>query len=82
MDSQKLLQILDFINSADEEIHSVLIIRNGYLVFDAYYNPYNSQYKHLLASATKSFTSTLVGIAIDKGYISSVEQKVLEFFPD
>jgi CubicO group peptidase (beta-lactamase class C family) len=82
MDSQELMQMLDFIESSGEDVHSVLIIRNGYLVLEAYYYPYNSQIIHMQASATKSFTSTLVGIAIDKGYISGVDQKVLAFFPD
>lgn len=33
-------------------------------------------------SVTKSIFSVLIGIAIDKGYIESVDQKVLDFFPD
>ena len=82
MDSRDLLEMLDFIESSGEDIHSVLIIRNGYLVLEAYYYPYNPQIKHMQASATKSFTSTLFGIAIDKGCIPGVEEKVLDFFPD
>jgi CubicO group peptidase (beta-lactamase class C family) len=82
MDSRDLLGMLDFIDSTGEDMHSVLIIRNGHMVLEAYYYPYNPQIKHMQASATKSFTSTLVGIAIDKGYIPGVEKKVLEFFPE
>jgi CubicO group peptidase (beta-lactamase class C family) len=63
-------------------IHSLLIIRNGYILTDAYFYPFAEDSLHDLASATKSFTSTLIGIAIDKGYIESVEQPVLDFFPD
>jgi CubicO group peptidase (beta-lactamase class C family) len=82
MDSRDLLAMLDFIDSTGEDMHSVLIIRNGHMVLEAYYYPYNPQIKHMQASATKSFTSTLVGIAIDKGYIPGVEKKVLDFFPE
>jgi CubicO group peptidase (beta-lactamase class C family) len=82
MNSMHLLRMLEYIDSSGEDIHSVLIIRNGHLVLEAYYYPYNAQIKHMLASAIKSFTSALVGIAIDKGYISGVDEKVLDFFRD
>ena len=38
--------------------------------------------KHVIHSNTKSITSALVGIALDKGYIKSVNQPVIEFFPE
>jgi CubicO group peptidase (beta-lactamase class C family) len=64
-------------------VHSLLVIRNGYMVTDAYFYPFaQSRSLHYLASATKSFTSSLIGIAIEKGYIESVEQHVLDFFPE
>ncbi|RUS47043.1 class C beta-lactamase-related serine hydrolase [Cohnella sp. AR92] len=34
-----------------------------------------------IASVTKSVVSALIGIAVDKGYIGSIDQKVLDFFP-
>ncbi|MCZ6858051.1 MAG: serine hydrolase [Gemmatimonadetes bacterium] len=37
---------------------------------------------HNLASATKSITSTILGIAIDKGFVSSVDTAVYDFFPE
>jgi CubicO group peptidase (beta-lactamase class C family) len=53
------------------------------MVTDAYFYPFaQSRSLHDLASATKSFTSSLIGIAINKGYIESVEQHVLDFFPE
>ena len=62
-------------------IHSIAIIRHGYLVADAYFHPYPQDTKHDLASVTKSITSTVVAIALNKGYIKSVKQPVLDFFP-
>ena len=38
--------------------------------------------KYDVASVTNSFMSILLGIAVDKGYIISVHQSVLEFSPD
>ncbi|MCL4251875.1 MAG: beta-lactamase family protein, partial [Anaerolineae bacterium] len=56
-------------------------IRHGYVVLDAYYYPYTADMKHQLWSVTKSFTGTLVGIAIDQGLIEGIDQPVLELFP-
>jgi len=82
MDSERLAEALGFCQEADVNIHSLLVVRNGYIVADAYFYPFSAGSKHDVASVTKSFTSTLVGIAIDKGYVESVHQPVLGFFPE
>ena len=52
-----------------------------------YFNPeWHPYYKdtdlHTIQSVTKSVTSALLGIAIDKGYISDIDSKIVDFFPD
>jgi len=81
MDSESLARAIDFIRENDLNVHSLLVIRNGYIVADAYFYPFSRGSKHDVASVTKSFTSTLIGIAIDKGYVKSVDQPVLSLFP-
>jgi CubicO group peptidase (beta-lactamase class C family) len=82
LDSEQLAEMMDYLQGQSRfAIHSLLIIRNGYIVTDAYFYPFAPDALHDLASATKSFTSSLIGIAIDKGHIESVEQPVLDFFP-
>ena len=61
-------------------IDSATIIRNGRLVLDAYFPPFDCDLKHIIHSVTKSVTSSL--IAIDRGDIKGVSQSVLDFFPD
>lgn len=63
-------------------IRSVVVIRNGYIVTEAYFHPFRKDTWHIIHSCTKSITSALVGIAIDEGYIEGVEEGVLDFFPD
>ncbi|MFW9993358.1 MAG: serine hydrolase domain-containing protein [Candidatus Odinarchaeota archaeon] len=70
------------IDSYMRNLDSVLIIRNGVLVYEEYYHLYTRTSKHEIYSCTKSITSALIGIAIDKGYIDNVNQKVVDFFPD
>ncbi|MEW5925136.1 MAG: serine hydrolase [Candidatus Zixiibacteriota bacterium] len=64
------------------EIHSLLIIRNGFLVYERYYRGYDVNEKHQLFSVTKSFTSALIGIALEQGHIDNLDHNVLSFFPE
>jgi len=80
IDSVKLAEALDYIRQHDINIHSLLLVRNGYVVLDAYFYPYDEKSVHDLASVTKSVTSTLMGIAIDQGKIKTAQQAVPEFF--
>ena len=63
-------------------VHSVLIIKNGKLVFEEYFYDYTEDSLQELRSASKSFVSALTGIAIQQGYIKSKEEKVLSCFPE
>jgi len=65
-----------------ETIYSLLVIKDGYLIAERYFNEGSVEQKARLQSVTKSYTSALVGIALDQGYLSSVDQKMLDFFPE
>ena len=65
-----------------ETIYSLLVIKNGYLIAEDYFNEGPVEQKARLQSVTKSYTSALVGIALEQGYLSSVDQKMLDFFPE
>jgi CubicO group peptidase (beta-lactamase class C family) len=70
---------------ADEtykNIHSVLIVKDGKLVVEEYFYEYDRNKLHQLRSTTKSVISALVGIAVEKGFIKSVNETVLSFFPE
>ncbi len=82
MDSAILADMLDAIREHQYNIDSVSVIRNGYMVLDATVYPFQPGQRHIIHSCTKSIISALVGIAIDKGYIESVEQPILDFFPE
>ena len=82
MDSAKLLMADEFIQNRLPDAFSLLVVKNGYLVFEKYYS-WGSREKYAeVHSVTKSFTSALIGIALDKGYLNSVDQKLVDFFPE
>ncbi len=86
IDSKKLLEMADdYLTTHSDNpkiaIDSVTIIRNGFLVSEMYFNPlFSKETKHVVHSVTKSLVSTLIGIAVDKGYIESVDVPVIRFF--
>lgn len=61
---------------------SLTIVRDGYLVYEGYFNGQNRDSLHALWSVTKSFTSALVGIAIDQGKIENVDVPIVTYFPE
>jgi len=64
-----------------ENVLSMLIVKNGKLVHEEY-SPYCQRNTlHWMASITKTITSTLIGIAIDKGFIESADTKLYELLP-
>lgn len=63
-------------------LHSLLISRRGELVVEEYYNGRAASQPANLKSASKSVISALVGIAIERGLIESVNATVADFFPE
>ncbi|MDM8537294.1 serine hydrolase [Desulfobacterales bacterium HSG17] len=63
-----------------KNIHGIMVIKNGYIAFEKYYNGSNVNHIHQIRSAGKSITSIAIGIAIDQGYIPGVDQKVFDYF--
>lgn len=81
MDSHKLAQMLAAVQQQHLNLHSLLVIRNGYLVSETYFGSYQPDTRHELYSCTKSFVSTLIGIALDKGFIDGTDHRLVDFFP-
>jgi CubicO group peptidase (beta-lactamase class C family) len=65
-----------------ETLYSLLVVKDGYLIAEDYFNEVSVNQKDRLQSVTKSFASSLVGIALENGYLSGVEQNMLDFFPE
>jgi CubicO group peptidase (beta-lactamase class C family) len=80
IDSVKLAEGLLAMREQELDIHSLLIVRNGYVVVDAYFYPYDGSTVHDLASVTKSVLTTLIGIAAGQGKLS-MDDPALSFFP-
>jgi CubicO group peptidase (beta-lactamase class C family) len=83
LDEAILDELVNKIEDGDYgNIHSLIIIHNDSLALEEYFMEWNRHMLQFCASVTKSFTSAAIGIAIEEGYISGVEEKLLNFFPE
>jgi CubicO group peptidase (beta-lactamase class C family) len=65
-----------------DTIYGLLVVKNGSIVAEQYFNEGSSEQKAFIQSISKSYISALVGLALDQGCITSVDQKMMEFFPE
>ncbi len=75
--------IIDFLNAIDtgrQEIHSFMFLRHGKVIAEGWWDPYGPEYKHLLYSASKTFTATAIGLAVSENRLKLTD-KVVSFFP-
>jgi CubicO group peptidase (beta-lactamase class C family) len=65
-----------------ETLYGLLVIKNGYLVAEQYLHGGTVDKKVNVQSVTKSYISVLVGIALEQGCLSDVDQSMMAFFPE
>lgn len=95
IDGERLCGIAGRLAATSANVHAVVIARRGSLVFEQYFPGYDepwgmgggrhefdAQTKHDMRSVSKSVVSLLVGVAIDRELIKSVDEPVVRFFPD
>lgn len=79
-------------------IHNILILKNNKLVFEEYFSgykldydvpnldgeliTYNRTFDHPMMSVSKSVTSVIIGIAVKEGYITDLNKKIIDYFPE
>ncbi|MCI0623058.1 MAG: beta-lactamase family protein [Acidobacteria bacterium] len=80
MDSRAIARLNDDVGTYKQD--SLLIVRNGKVVADAYFAPYVAGIRHDVRSVTKSFVSTIIGVLVQQGKLESVDRPMLGFFPD
>jgi CubicO group peptidase (beta-lactamase class C family) len=94
LDPARICAIADRLADANVNVHSVLVVRQGKLVFEHYRSgedeitgrpvgtvAYAADIPHDLRSISKSVTSLLVGIALESAPDRTLDAPVLDFFP-
>lgn len=85
-------------SDSSHTIHNILILKNSKLVFEEYFKGYKINYTaanlngelmdysrttdHPMHSVSKSVTSVIFGIAVKNGYITNLNKKIIDYFPE
>jgi CubicO group peptidase (beta-lactamase class C family) len=65
-----------------DRLHSLLVIKNDTLVFENYYNNFSEGQASNLKSSSKSILNLLIGIAIEEGFIESIDKTLYDYVPE
>lgn len=80
--STEKIRIADSLANSDDALRCLLVVKDGFIVFEKYYNEGGIDKSTEVWSVTKSFTSALIGIAIDQGYIQSPDKLMTEYLTE
>lgn len=80
-DRNKIKELKGKIEAAEfRKINGIVVIKNGKLLIEEYFNGANRQSLHDTRSVGKTFASAITGIAIGEGYLKSENQTLKEFY--
>ena len=83
MDREKITRLVNrVLEQESPNIHSLLISWKGKPVLEEYFYGYSSDRLHWVHSVTKSITSGMVGISVDKGFLENIDEPVFSYFPE
>lgn len=82
MKQELIAKMENAIRTDYDNMVGMAIMKDGESVYENYFNNCTKDSRIHVFSVTKSIISILFGIALDKGYLKSIDQKVLDFYPD
>jgi len=82
MDSGRLEKALEYAADPAFKAEGLLVVKDGYIVAEAYLNGFKKNDRHVSNSMAKSFTSSLIGMAIDKGLIPGIDEPLCRYYED
>ena len=82
MNKEELHQFISESKGNESNICQICVMRNEEPVYEDLWRGFRSEDAINVNSVTKGVMAILAGIAVDKGAIASIDEKVLEFFPD
>lgn len=66
----------------DTQTTGLLVLKDGNIVFENYWLGHANGKPHISFSVAKSFVSALMGIAIEEGFVTSIEEAVTDYVPE
>jgi CubicO group peptidase (beta-lactamase class C family) len=81
IDAEGISHYLDAVKTSNQNLHSLMIVRNGHVVAEYWFGDHAADKPHTMFSVSKTYTATAIGFAITEGKLNLTD-KVISFFPD
>jgi CubicO group peptidase (beta-lactamase class C family) len=79
--TEGILSFIEEVQAEGIDMHSLMILRHGKVITEAYWHPYKASGRHIMHSVSKTFASTAIGFAVQEQLLS-VDDKLVDIFPD
>lgn len=79
--SKAIYALIEKLEEDYSEIHSLMILRHDQIVAEGWWTPYAPGLRHMMMSASKTFSGTAIGIAVKEG-ITSLDERIVDIFPE
>ena len=79
--TEGVLSFIEEVEAQDIDMHSLMILRYGKVITEAYWHPYKASTRHIMHSVSKTFASTAIGFAVQEGLLT-VDDRLVDIFPD
>lgn len=79
--SKHILKFIERLKERKTNLHAFMMVRNGKILTEAYYKPFNKDFMHRLYSSSKTYVSIAVAMLIDEGKLR-LEDKIIDVIPD
>lgn len=82
VNTASIYELFSQLHNGENKLHSILIAKNNQIIIEEYFNDHSINQPHDLRSTSKSIRAILLGIAIDKGFIDSVDDPISKYIKD
>ena len=82
LDTIEVNQLMDFVKIPEFNTQAAILVQGNYIIAEYYGEGYDKSSLVTSWSVAKSFASTLIGIAIDEGYINSINDPITDYLPE
>ena len=82
MKREKIVELEAVVAADYNNIAGMVVLKEGKTAYENYFGGCTKESRIHVFSVTKSIVSILLGIVLDKGYLDSIDRKVLEFYPE
>jgi len=78
-DASRIDLLFNQLQGSKHKIHSTLLIKDGAIILEEYFDDHGMEVQHDMRSVTKSVSALLLGIALDKGFIDSIDDPIWKY---